>query len=60
MLAPVRVTYTEVGVMSTPFDRRVGSHLVASLADTHGLAVVPPGGERLVAGDPVRVLLRLG
>lgn len=60
VLAPVRVTYTEVGVMATPFDRRVGSHLVASLADTHALAVVPPGGERLVAGDPVRVLLRLG
>ncbi|MDO5670465.1 MAG: molybdopterin molybdotransferase MoeA [Corynebacterium sp.] len=60
VLAPVRLMYSDVGIMATPFHRHGGSHLVASLADTHGLAVVPPGEERLVAGDPVRVLLRLG
>jgi len=60
VLAPVRLTFTEVGIMATPFHRHGGSHLVASLADTHGLAVVPPGDARLSAGDAVRVLLRLG
>ena len=60
VLAPVSLSYSEAGVTAAPFDRRGGSHMVASLAGTDGLAVIPPGEHRPAPGDPVRVLLRLG
>ncbi|MFC6146459.1 gephyrin-like molybdotransferase Glp [Corynebacterium nasicanis] len=58
--APVRLSFAGDTVTATPFHRHAGSHLVASLGDTQGLAVVPPGTARLGPGDRVRVLLRLG
>ncbi|RNE48408.1 gephyrin-like molybdotransferase Glp [Corynebacterium alimapuense] len=59
LLSPVRLNYSAAGITATPFHHRgPGSHLVASLADTDGIAVLDPGADTS-AGDPdIRVLLR--
>ena len=51
-VVPVRLRF-DGEVTATPFHPRGRSHLVASLADTHGLAVVEPGMD----GDILDVIL---
>ncbi len=58
-LAPVHLDWSGGRVVAAPFNRHsTGSHLVASLAGTDGVAVIEPGAGRLQAGDTVGVLLR--
>lgn len=55
-IVPVVLEYGPDGVTATPFNERsLGSHLVASLAGTHGLAIID--GDAPHAGDDVHVLL---
>lgn len=58
-LAPVHLDWSGGRPVAAPFNRRsTGSHLVASLAGTDGIAVVEPGTGRTGPGDTVGVLLR--
>ncbi len=58
-LVPVRLTWSADGPCARPFTRRgTGSHLVASLAETNGIAVLSPDAPPPTAGQPVRVLTR--
>lgn len=58
-LAPVHVSWSKDRVIAAPFNRRAtGSHLVASLAATNGLAVIESGAPPPIPGSVVRVLLR--
>lgn len=58
-LAPVHLDWSGGRAVAAPFNRHsTGSHLVASLAHTDGIAVIEPGTGRLQPGDTVGVLLR--
>ncbi|QGU04352.1 molybdopterin molybdotransferase MoeA [Corynebacterium comes] len=58
-LAPVHLDWSGGQPVAAPFNRRsTGSHLVASLAGTDGVAVIEPGSGKRCAGDTVGVLLR--
>jgi molybdopterin molybdotransferase len=58
-VAPVHLDWSGGRPVAAPFNRHsTGSHLVASLAGTDGVAVIEPGSARLRAGDTVGVLLR--
>lgn len=58
-LAPVHLDWSGGRPVAAPFNRRsTGSHLVASLAGTDGIAVIEAGAGKPGPGDTVRVLLR--
>lgn len=58
-LAPVHLDWSGGRAVAVPFNRHsTGSHLVASLAATHGIAVVEAGAKEPVSGHTVGVLLR--
>ncbi len=58
LFIPVRLGWSGEVPSATPFTRRgVGSHMVASLSDTDGLAVLAPGAPAPGPGQPVTVLL---
>ncbi|AGF72224.1 gephyrin-like molybdotransferase Glp [Corynebacterium halotolerans] len=58
IIVPVRLDWSTGRAVATPFARRgVGSHLVASLVATDGLAVIAPDAPAPAAGDPVTVVL---
>ncbi|RSZ66172.1 molybdopterin molybdenumtransferase MoeA [Corynebacterium hylobatis] len=58
-LAPVHLDWSGGRPVAAPFNRHsTGSHLVASLAGTDGVALIEPGTSRLQGGDTVGVLLR--